>query len=282
MVQEPIHPDNRTRLNSVQKKARKSPNLNQCKAVAGGGVARAVALQKLCQYCSARRFPIDGNLYSAPTTEMLLKELPYARSTIQREIAALDAKGVIEIKRKHFHRSPRRYVRLLIDPTSPDIPSDGEVSATKSDDDASSAETVTQSDDGMVQYKKDKKKKIEKKKSQPFQGEIDPGDFEPKSKQANASNHFQPDTQDQSGKKPRAFSTTDRPDLWEPRNFFEKSDLRKFESHAESDAYRITERVRKKRSWDNGTCKVWHQRLTARLVREFRRSKQKGIDAAKP
>lgn len=270
------------------KQSRKSkpayPTLGQCKDAVGGNLAIATVFQKLHHYCSKARFEVDGKMYSAPTTKMLVDELGLGRSTVQKALRFLEKQGHIEVVRKHFTRSPRRYVRILgttANTSVSDEDSESKASASQMDDAASAGEAATASATETVQYKKEKKNNTEIKKSQPFQEEVEAVELGSNSVQVDPIDHSQPATRVNEPKKPQPFTTINRPDLWEPRGLFERGALDRFKSEANREAYRVTERLRKKRAWDMLSCKIWHQRYTARLVREFRRSKQKEINANK-
>jgi uncharacterized protein YxjI len=142
---------------------RKFPTLAECKKISKGGNAEAAVLQKICHYNSKATFEIDGHRFTAPTTEMLQRELGFARSTIQKSLRSLEDKFIIQIKHRRWNRSPRRYIRVVIDPATyiGDLPTNS--GGAKSVGAGDELKALSQSDGGTIHIKKKKKKKIQKK-----------------------------------------------------------------------------------------------------------------------
>lgn len=154
--------------NNSKSVRRKFPTLAECRRASKGGNAEAAVLQKLCHYNSKATFEIDGDLFTAPTTEMLHRELGLARSTISKSIRSLEDKFIIQIKHRYWNRSPRRYIRVVINPATDvgDLPANSDGAKSVGADDELKA--LSSSDSRTMHIEKKKKKKIQKK-TQPIQ-----------------------------------------------------------------------------------------------------------------
>lgn len=253
------------------------PTLAQCKRATGGGNAKATVLHKLCLYYSKATFPIDGELFTAPTTAMLVNELGLARSTIQKAISDLEDAYIIQVKHRHWRRSQRRYIRVLINPLNVDDETYTSFGVAKSGDACTDEEALSQSDTGTVHIEKKKKKKIQKK-TQPIQEkpsstlEATPNYDPPKYSQDEFCKALAKQTEDTDP----TTAAVPEVKLWQPRGIFEKQELERFKVQAKAHSYKVIDALAARRGWDMQDKINWQHTLLTRWEREFRRGRASG------
>lgn len=279
MVSQNKNSHNQSASRNAKTAGSKFPSLADCKRVTKGGNAEAVVLQKLCHYDSKARFEIEGDLFTAPTTEMLQRELGLARSTIQKSLRSLEDKFIIQIKQGRWNRSPRRYIRVVIDPAIHESDLLTQSGCAKSDGANSDLETLSPSEDQTVYIKKKKKKKIQKK-SQPIQEKdfkvldaLSPSD-PPKYSQEEFCSALAGQSEKTAPAAPVDLPPKDQ--LWQPDNFYQRLELRNFRDQAKAHSYSVRGTLAKRRGWDMQGKIDFQNALLNRWEREFRRGRASG------
>lgn len=268
MVSQSINTNNPAAPKTEKGRSRHA-TLAQCKKLAGPGNASAVVLQKLCHYCSRAKFCMDGEHWTAPTTDMLMRELGLSKSTIQKAIRDLNAACVIEVRHRHFNRSPRRYIRLIDDPAK----LEDDRNYRGSDDPCRPNQNMTPSDEHSMHNKKKKKKKSQSK-NKPIQEEA--RHFEDQEVLSASARH----SQDGFSTTPNSQATASietSPNsagyqVWQPQNCLENLWRKKVRSDAQSHATRFSNLLSARRGWDSKMREAWAKRFTLRYQREAYRA----------